>query len=931
MKRYIIVTIIVLLCCLNAFAQHRFYEISLDGQWQFRIDSAGTGESQGWFRADAGTIFPDRQNVPGNWNLRDKYAVYTGKAWYKKGIFIAKALKGKLIRLYFEGVFNEAKVWVNGKFVIANDLGYLDFETDISNLLNYGQQNTIVVCADNSFKVGALWNWGGIRRPVKLLVNDNMYITKDHITPKIDLVQNTADIRFELGLYNKNHQAEPITGKIDILQDSRLIKSVPFHINVAAGAEQKLRATTHLDPRQVKLWSLDEPNLYRCRITLLKNNRIIDQHIDNFGLRTIVLDNNTHQLKVNGKAIRSIGFDLVPDDRTTGNTLPMWRVKEDVDLMKSLGIRIARLSHVPFHKKMLDYLDEKGILIFEEIPVWGSSGLVKSEHGKTDRWLRQMIAEHYDHPCIAGWSVGNEIGDNKQVMDYVAGSIKLVKQQDSTRMGVMISHTAQRAVDPVDLSELGFVNAYGTVIGKKMTTDHQMHPKSTLFLSEFGMGQLHEDLSADIPIQSMMDSIRNRPYLIGASLWTFNDYRSTYKDTKEYSGNRPWGLVDVFRQKKQAFYSFQRVNKPVAGFRVSNAMLDSSKMLFHSTVTIQPRGVLDIPAYELKNYRVTLKLLARQDQLMGGDSRILPVIHPGDPAFLLLLDSKVAKGQLLKASISLESPLNYTVYDTTIYFEKPLPAKMMSAVVGRDESAGPAAPQHALQVRFAPNGSATAYYLRYTINGTAHETSPTIDHSITITGLQQGEVIHAVLISSNNAGETITSIPDLTMGDSLLPPLISYTEPGDHAFFAGFQTWKDERPLLIQVTGKKGDYTRARQITALVKGLFSADSLTNGQTYYYRVKRNAPGALWSDETEVKPDGGLLPEKPLVQGVILNGTNAVVCFKPVKKATGYRLSFRCNDEQAWHRQLIDASQIGQYLFKIPPNTSKVQVQLVPLAD
>jgi len=93
-------------------------------------------------------------------------------------------LKGKLIRLNFEGVSTDVKVWVNGKFVMANNLGYLSFENDVSGLLKYGGSNTITVSADNSFKVGALWNWGGIRRPVKLLINNSVYIKQNHILSK---------------------------------------------------------------------------------------------------------------------------------------------------------------------------------------------------------------------------------------------------------------------------------------------------------------------------------------------------------------------------------------------------------------------------------------------------------------------------------------------------------------------------------------------------------------------------------------------------------------------------------------------------------------------------------------------------------------------------------------------------------------------------
>jgi len=935
MKRQIILTCILIFCCLKSFEQqnitttHEFYEISLNGEWQFKIDSAAIGEKEQWFHPGGDISFPEVQPVPGNWNLINKYASYTGKAWYRKKIFIAAGLKGKLVRLNFEGVYNNAKVWVNGKFVMENDLGYLQFEKDISDLLNYGQQNTIVVCADNSFKVGALWNWGGIRRPVKLLVNNKVYITQNHITPNVDLKNNTADISIELGLSNKNSTSRQLTGNIGLYQHDKLINLIPFKANIPENGTQKLTLKTYLSSKQVKLWSFDEPNLYKCRVDLFDKNVKIDERSDNFGLRTIEVNNAAHQLKLNGKVVRVIGFDWVPDDRTTGNTLPLWRVKEDIDLMKSLGINMARLSHMPFHKELLDYLDEKGILIFEEIPVWGYNSLVKSKNEVTDNWLRRMINDHYNHPCIAGWSVGNEIGFNKEVMDYVANSIKLVKQQDSTRMGVMISHTAYKAIDPVQLSDIGFVNAYGKDIGRQVDVDHKMHPQSTLFLSEFGVGQLTEDLSADFPIKTIMDSIAHKPYLVGASLWTFNDYRSWYKDTKEYSQNRPWGLVDVFRQKKQAFYSFQNTNKPVADMRVSNTVLDN-KQVFKSTIYIKPRAVLDMPSYILKDYSVILKLIGEDEHLVGGYSQTLRVIDPGSPSFQFSLYSSF-KEKPVKATISLVSPLNYSVYDTTIYFEKPLATKITYAIGGVDKLNGAA--KNVLLIRYEKNSSATAYKLKYTIDNVTKETPATVDNYITVPNVEAGKSIKAALISINNEGDAVTELPAVMVGNSILPPLIIHAEPVNGGFFAGFETWKDDKQFIVELTEKAGDYHKAKQVTASIKGIIGVDSLLNGKTYYYHIKRGLQDGgtpLWSEEIAVIPDGGLKPGKPFIQGLITHGGNAVICFEPVEKSVGYDLFFRSGGEKTWHHELISASQIDQYRFKVPPNRN-IEVRLAAIGQ
>ncbi|MBD1362668.1 hypothetical protein IDJ77_02495 [Mucilaginibacter sp. ZT4R22] len=905
-------------------------EISLNGKWAFKTDPANEGEKQQWFASD-NVKFPDALTVPGNWNTKNEYANYTGKAWYKKTIMIPAQLKGKLIRLYFEGVSTDVKVWVNGQFVIANNLGYLEFEKDVSALLKYGLSNTIVVSADNSFKVGALWNWGGIRRPVKLLVNNRVYIKQNHISPKVNLDKNTADIDFALGIYNKETSAQKVSGSVLIYQQKKLIKTIPFKATLGANNLDTLNLKTQLAAGEVKLWSLDDPLLYNCKVIISKNGIPVDEQEDRFGLRKIELDNVKHQLKLNGEVIRPIGFNLVPDDRTNGDALPLWRIKEDIDIMKSLGAGMARMSHVPYPKEMLDYLDEKGILIVEEIPVWGETDLVKKDNEITNAWLKRMINDHFNHPCIMGWSVGNEIGRNADVMDYVETAIKYSRPLDTTRMHVMISHTADREKDPLIFSDLGFINRYG-VSGSYADKVHQLHPNSTLFFSEFGYNQLNEDLSADFPIRALMESISQKPYLIGASLWTFNDYRSDYTGTKEFSQNRPWGIVDVFRQKKNAFYSYRSANKPFADITLSNAVLSAGDKQFTAKLLLKPHGVLDIPAYPLHNYRVVWKVLDDEQRITGGGSKALPAIVPGDAAIDLLLSSQITGSGAVLANVSIVSPLNYTLYDTTVYLKKPQATKVTAAYSTINPYVKTGDQNYFIKVLFEKNKSASAYKLRYAVdNGAEMETPLSSLSYVNIPGLKQQQEVKLSLVSQNNAGETLTVLPPIKVSGSILRPFIQYTEPADGGFFAGFETLYKDKEITVQVTDKAGNYTHAKETVATIKGVIHTGGLTNGKQYYYRMKRDEQNDNWSPEVAVTPDGGMKPAKPFIQGVILNNNDAVIFFEPVKKSIGYQLQYKLPFESIWHTETITSSLIDQYQFKIKGNPKTIQVKLATLSQ
>jgi beta-galactosidase len=627
--------------------------------------------------------------------------------------------------------------------------------------------------------------------------------------------------------------------------------------------------------------------------------------------------------------IRPIGFNLVPDDRTNGNVLPLWRVKEDIDLMKSLGAGITRMSHVPFHKELLDYLDEKGILIIEEIPVWGETNLVKKDNAITNSWLNRMINDHFNHACIMGWSVGNEIGRNADVMDYVESSIKYARPLDTTRMHVMVSHTADRAKDPLQFSDLGFINWYG-VSGSYADKVHRWHPASTLFFSEFGYNQLNEDLSTDFPIKALMESISRKPYLIGASLWTFNDYRSDYTGTKEFSQNRPWGIVDVFRQKKNAFFSFRKATMPFSGITLSNVLLRSMDKRFTAKLLLKPHGILDIPAYPLDQYRVVWKLLDRHNVMSAGGSSALPKITPGDPVIDLSLSSIVKDRDPVMATVSIVSPLNYTLYDTTVYFKKPKVARVLAAYSALDPYRKEAKQNCLIKVLYEKNTSATSYKLRYVVDGGVEKETPvSLTNYITISGLTRQQSVKLSLVSMNSIGEAITSLPPIEVSDSVLRPFIQFTEPADGGFFIGFETLKDDKEFIVQVTGQAGNYTNAKEITATTKGVINVNGLINGKQYYYRMKRGTQNNNWSSEVAIVPDGGIRPTKPAIQGIILNDYNAIICFTPVKKSVGYKLKYKLPFEKIWHSELITSSQIEQYQFKIKGNPKKLQVKLATL--
>ena len=169
------------------------------------------------------------------------------------------------------------------------------------------------------------------------------------------------------------------------------------------------------------------------------------------------------------------------------------------------------------------------------------------------------------------------------------------------------------------LIDIVSVNCYG-VADKQLEAVHQKWPNKALFVSEYGKEQIGESLDATLSdaLVNTYDSIAALPYVVGTSLWSYNDYRSDYVGSNS-SQSRSWGIVNEWRQKKQAFADLQKMYAPVAGVELFNNS-DSIK------IRIKPRPKGGLPNYILRGYYLTLDLFDWQ----GYSARCYPVLDfPG--------------------------------------------------------------------------------------------------------------------------------------------------------------------------------------------------------------------------------------------------------------------------------------------------------------
>lgn len=565
---YSVIFLLLLISCKKTDSN----ELSLDGVWQFLATNDISAEEI--VNADFSTW--DTLPVPGNWDTRERYSHYVGKGYYQRDLNIPKSWKAKQIRVKFDAVYETSKVWLNGQFLGQHIGGYTPFEFNITDKVSFDEPNSIVVMADNTYRRGAWWAWGGISRSVALVYNENTRIIYQHISAIPDFDKKTVSFTIKYKLENNSDRDCQVEIPCVIVADNQkkiLYKTHKTYLKANDITFSEMTFTEKLS--DFELWNIENPYLYQLSSQLVVDNEIKDQIEDNFGIRK--LEVKGEQLFFNNEPFYANGFNRVHDHPLYGNTEPNDLIKKDIDDMIALGGRFSRMMHAPLAKNLLDYCDKVGYLVIEEIPVWGKTDpQTYLDNPLTKRWLSEMVDRDFNHPCVVAYSVGNELSDSindwktmtmtQNQYEYANSMLDYIDELDTTRLKTYVSYTSFRALstssnEPYEKVDFLSVNCYG-IPSEQIKSVHSKFPDKPIFISEIGKGQIGPapDGVFKVELLESLEEVRQFPYVIGSSLWSYNDYRSDYKGTPE-SGFREWGVVDANRNPKKAYYQLESIWK----------------------------------------------------------------------------------------------------------------------------------------------------------------------------------------------------------------------------------------------------------------------------------------------------------------------------------------------------------------------------------
>jgi beta-galactosidase len=404
--------------------------------------------------------FDDRSwrqlNLPHDWGIEgpfnQDYPGETGKlpwwgvGWYRKHFSLSPQERGRRIYLDIDGAMAYATVWLNGKFVGGWPYGYASFELDLTPYVEFGSDNVIAIRLDNPPDSSRWYPGGGIYRNVWLVktapvhvAHWGTYVTTPEISPQ------SASVKIDVTIENSSSKNDvaALTAQVYAVNAAGEKVGAPVaaseRMEMEVWAQKEYQKRVLLKVPNPRLWSVDQPNRYVAVITLETLSRTSDRYETTFGIRTIKFDVSNGFL-LNGERVKIQGVCDHHDLGPLGAALNGRALERQLEILKEMGVNAIRTSHNPPAPELLELADRMGFLVMDEaFDAWRRAKKRNDYHLLFDDWsekdLRAMVRRDRNHPSIILWSIGNEIGEQRDAAGHqiAANLAKIVREEDQTR------------------------------------------------------------------------------------------------------------------------------------------------------------------------------------------------------------------------------------------------------------------------------------------------------------------------------------------------------------------------------------------------------------------------------------------------------------------------------------------------------------------
>ena len=444
-----------------------------------------------------------------------------GIGWYRKTFKVAPEWKGKNVSVYFEGVYMNSEVFINGKSLGIRPYGYSSFRYDLSPYLDFNKDNVIAVRVDNSQQINSRWYSGsGIYRHVWMDVTNPLHIADWGVaitTPEVSSKQ--ASVQVKATVKNETDFPQHIAVATRLLSGSfKDAGNNTTKVELPAHSEKEV--TQIIKVSKPLLWTPETPRLYQAQIQVLKGDEKIDETKTTLGIRSIKFTpENGFQL--NGKTVKISGGCVHHDNGCLGSAAFDRAEERKVELMKAAGFNAVRTSHNPPSEAFLEACDRLGLLVIDE--AFDGWRVGKNKHDYSvyfDKWskrdLETMVLRDRNHPSIFMWSIGNEVVERNKpeavvTAKMLAGIVKGIDKTRPVTSAIVKWGNDWESLDP--LMAAHDVCGYNYQL-QGAPADHKRVPSRVIFQTE----SYPRDAFANWKL------VQNNNYIIGDFVWTAIDY-----------------------------------------------------------------------------------------------------------------------------------------------------------------------------------------------------------------------------------------------------------------------------------------------------------------------------------------------------------------------------------------------------------------------
>ena len=538
----------------------------------------------GWVfnkQTDIPTALPtdwEAVNLPHSWNAIDGQDggndYFRGTTIYAKTLVKADLPEAAQVYLEICGANSSADVYLNGEKLAHHDGGYSTWRVNLTEKLK--EDNLLAIAVDNSAnetvypQMADFTFYGGLYRNVNLVCVADSHFDLDYyggpgiaITPTVE--GKNATVKVDSYLTN--------------LKEGQTIHYTIYDADEKELAQIETANTTAVFTLEnVHLWNgRKDPYLYCCEAELMENGEVIDNVCSRFGCRYFEIDPERGFI-LNGEEYPLRGVSRHQDRLGVGNALLPEHHEEDIDLICEVGATTIRLAHYQHDQYFYDLCDERGLVIWAEIPY--ISKHMPTGRENTISQMKELITQNYNHPSIVVWGLSNEIGiggSDEDLLENHRILNNLCHEMDPTRKTTIAAVSMCKMDDPyLQIPDVVSYNHYFGWYGGETDMNgpwfdkfHAMHPTIPIGCSEYGcealnwhtsdprQGDYTEEYQAYYH-EELIKQLFTRKYMWATHVWNMFDFGADARCEGGENGQNHKGLVTMDRKyKKDAFYAYK--------------------------------------------------------------------------------------------------------------------------------------------------------------------------------------------------------------------------------------------------------------------------------------------------------------------------------------------------------------------------------------